>query len=221
MTSTEYLIEVVTESINFLTTDNINFDKGILFASSRYYTSIPQAKNLSISFTITFVGLVLNSLIFKYYWRVKTEIAVYIKTFAAFDMFLLLYQFIMQLIVHSSFIAYWLLLRILQGFNVCAAFLLVGPLFLALDRFLIVAFPHKFKLYETRMRILKIVLFVVTLGTRVGHVLSAEARDVSTLLVSVNLLLQLLACGTLYLFIVARVVISQRKLKTHRSTANT
>ena len=94
--------------------------------------------------------------------------------------------------------------------------MMLGPLFLALDRFLIVALPHKFQLYETKMRIFKFVIFSLTFFCGLTGLFPEEIIRFFIVLAIANLVAQFLACIGLYTFIVARVVMSERKMNKHR-----
>ena len=84
------------------------------------------------------------------------------------------------------------------------------------NRFLIVALPHKFQLYETKMRIFKFLIFSLTFFCGLTGLFPEDIIQFFIVLAMVNLVAQFLACIGLYTFIVARVVMSERKMNKHR-----
>ena len=213
--------DFVTEFFSFdLATGKSSYfrgEKDDLVFDSAFYTEIPTINEFVMLSSVIFIGLALNAAILRFYWELKGDIAVYVRAFAIFDIFMILYQGCMrlaQLFLASNVI---LNLRIIQGLNVIVCFVMTGPLFLALDRVLIVAFPHKFKLYLTKMRICKCIWLTVSFCTGLNAVFSGTVKIVLIALTSVNLLLQLLTCIGLYTFIVVRVKRSQKRMKAHRN----
>ena len=135
-------LDVITEKALSYSREEYHF----AFATS-IYTDIPEVNEYFILSSVTILGLVLNAVILRSYWNIRGDIALYIRAFAIFDIFMILYQGCMrsaQLFLTSYAALIW---YITVGFSLIASLVMIGPLFLALDRFLIVAFPHKFQLY--------------------------------------------------------------------------
>ena len=99
--------------------------------------------------------------------------------------------------------------------------LTLGTLFLALDRFLVVTFPHNFQLHEKKLRIFKVILTLVAMFFyslfTVGRLLEIQ---ILISLASLNFLVFLLANIVLYVVIVVKIVQNERKMKAHRNTGN-
>ena len=185
---------------------------------SYLFGEIPTIHDLVIMSVLTVIGMAFSTLILRIYWSVKNNIVAYIKALAVFDMFTIVYLAILrpvQIFCGPEVVGAYNI-----GFTVIANHMILGSLFLALDRFLIVAFPHKFKLYKTKMRIFKIVIFAETLFSSLGWFLPGSLLIYFIALASVNLVLQFLACIGLYTFIVVRVILSERQMTKHRHVGN-
>ena len=185
------------------------------------FSQIPEAHQLAMAVIVLVVGLVLNSIIFRCYFRVKSSIARYIRVFAVFDIFVIL-DAVSIWIVPLYFESEKTLLRVLNLImTVTINYSMLGPLFLALDRFLIVSFPHNFQLHEKKMRGFKIALFLLTVvlsSFNLFVVIQGLDRRLVTIIVT-NFTLQFLACVVLYVIIVVKIVTSERKMKDSRHMA--
>ena len=97
---------------------------------------------------------------------------------------------------------------------------MLPTLFLALDRSLIVALPHKFQLHERKMFLVK--LFIGIYTSLVSFGVGATLAQVSWLigLSSLNVMLQFLACLVLYTIIVVRILVSDRQMSSNRHNGN-
>ena len=204
----------------FFVTDEINskwIDQAQDLETQEYldginlFHKLPILHDMITASLIFCVGLVLNTLILRCYWSVKTSTTV-------FDILTLVYIMFQRIIYNfyqsAALITVWKNIGLFIFTNI-----VIGPLFMALDRLLIVAFPHNFKTHEKKMRIVKYVIIIVqnalsgvwcwfsiTMGTKS---LGAEiAVAVSTTLFA----LQCLSCITLYGVIVCKVRTSSRKI---------
>ena len=150
-------VNFLTEVFQFEITDSGDFKKPQEDAfqqtyDSMFYTEIPLIQDITIFSIIVIIGLVLNALILRCYWKIRNDIALYIKAFAVFDILMLLYSTFMKIAQYFMASNLSLNVLILKGFNFMAIHIMIGPLFLALDCFLIVVFPHKFKLHQSSRR---------------------------------------------------------------------
>ena len=182
----------------------------------RFFLPIPLvAEIILLSLTLS-LGFVLNAIIFRCYFGVKSDVARYIRVLSVFDGFAVLVSVsarATEIVFFENQIAIDMLYN---GVNLGISFSMMGPLFLALDRFLIVWFPHNFQLYEKRMRRFKIVLFVVTLVLSLVLVIRFEFRIIFVAMTSVWLFLQFISCTILYAVISVKIFISERKMNEHR-----
>ena len=187
-------------------------DVNDLFAG---YKPVPLVQGLVITCIIFALNILQNSTIFKLYYPVKTDLALYIKVLAAYD-------FVtgcvsagcrLVLLVNPSNITAILALNAV--FDILLGHAMLGPLFLALDRFLVVVFPHKFQLYEKKMRIFKVVLVLFASSSAIGWLFNDW--NLVLMMLSINLMVHFVGCLILYSIIVACILISARKMKAHIS----
>ena len=120
-----------------------------------YYDPIDPVAGVITAFVIFCVGLVLNALILRCYWSVKTSTAVYIRALASIDICVLSFMLFRTYFLHFPTESRLDLISETLG-NFVAVVNVLGPLYLALDRGLIVMLPHSFKKHEKNMRIAKI-----------------------------------------------------------------
>ena len=221
------------ESCGFITTegfdgktvgDDVNI-ADVMTVDTDYclFTSIPSLNDAILIILIVFVGFVLNSIIIRCYWNSKSSTAIYIRAFAAYDLCVLSLapNFLIDLFFPNMKPFFKILKGILGGFAI------IGPLFLALDRFLVVAFPHKFKKYEKSMKIAKGSIFSITLVTKGVAEITAVAIGYDNRMVEIFffvfrpiLAAQFVTCVVLYVIIIVKIVTSERKMAKHRHVAN-
>ena len=108
-----------------------------------------------------------------------------------------------------------------KGFgNLLANVNVLGPLFMALDRILIIAFPHSFKKHEKKMRFAKIIWATIQGSYIIGSFVLKFFFDVSLVeIIAFRLfwvmifVLQILLCVALYAVIVCKVRAAARKVQ--------
>ena len=171
---------------------------------------------MAIRISIFVLGLILNLIILVCYFRTKSDIARYIRIFAVFDI----------AVLTTSIVAFaWLNtfpenMEVFQYLKNCLNFLIAHsmlcPLFLALDRVLIVSFPHNFWLHERKMRVFKICLLVCTSLVSALFLVSGGVLKVLAMVNILNFFLQFLACLVIYAIIVGKIIASDRKMKNSR-----
>ena len=152
--STQYIISDITDEY-FVNEDMVKKCTDKIPKTYFMYYPIDVSHDVVITSIIFCVGLVLNTLNLRLYWRVKTSTAVYIRGMAFIDVCVIIY------VLLRTFLQYFPsepVLYIISGAlgNFAAVVNVLAPLFMALDRILIVAFPHSFKKHEKNMRIAKI-----------------------------------------------------------------
>ena len=111
--------------------------------------------------------------------------------------------------------------------NVVAALYNFGPLFLAMDRCLVVAFPHNFREKEGKLRVAKGVMVVVVAMLSLTFSMVFGFGDpewtmtgVLGMLAGLAAILQIIAIVGLYTVIVTKVVMSDRNMKSSRHLGN-
>ena len=148
------------------------------------FSEIEGIHELVMILLVFVIGIVINSIIFRCYFCVKSDIARYIRAFALFDMFSIAISLSARLVVlyaaSQTYIKRVLLTTSLQ----CVNYSMLGPLFLALDRFLIVSFPHNFQLHERKMRRFKIAVLLVTVALSSVFIFDSSQRDANRLYLS-------------------------------------
>ena len=176
-----------------------------------------------IASVICCVGLVLNALILRCYWSVKTSTAVYIRVLAVYDCISLL-ELVgsrMLKLYHISPDSVLEKVRSLIVYQlVCNSVL--GPLFIALDRIIIVCNPHSFKKYEKKLRVAKCLIALVNIVLILALFVTkfTSTNETSKLVVIMTRVLfssifalQWLTCVALYAVIVLKIRASTRKVQ--------
>ena len=224
---TEEMTEVHTEedlgdSVNLLPENEGPEQK----SETQYFTPVKMVEETAIYFSLLTIGLVLNSIILRCYWKEKSATSTYFRAFAVFDMLALMiglaYQVIYIFEIGNPIMTS--VSRIMQ--NLVADLYNFGPLFLALDRIMVVAFPHKFREYEGKMRFGKRCLFfgMVALSLPLSASLIIDPTSIVTrtlrAVVILVVFIQILAIVVLYTAIVMKVMTSDRKMKSSRHVGN-
>ena len=228
------IFEVSSETVDFEMSTNIwhqlhqtKLDPTQSPFTDLLYSPINPIHEAIFGSVIFCVGLVLNALILRCYWSVKTSTAVYIRVLAWFDITALTTSLIIQVLLallENNLVVILAELIIEGQFIVLSVF---GPLFMALDRILIVAFPHSFKTHEKKMRIFKIVLATFQSSVTVLYFVFLGLFGTASLLPQVTLYagsttfwLECLASVFLYAVIVWKIRKSSRKVQPAYQTGN-
>ena len=190
------------------------------------FTAVPRQQELALVAVIVLLGFMLNITILCCYWHNKTCTSVYIRALAIYDMSVLAGLVVSRVLPTAlpgnvTAIKIARIVRISLG-----AFYMVGPLFLAIDRTLVVAYPLSFHRHEKSVRVLKLfiltVIFTVNLLALIfliGLEYDGSVRVAFLLLLVVVFLLQLMACIVLYTIIIVKLNRAKRKIKQHRHTS--
>ena len=204
--------------------DDVNMDDVMTVeAEFNLFTSLPFVEDAVAISLIAFLGFILNSTILLCYKRSRSSTAVYIKAFAAYDICVLglAPHFLFEIFTPS-------ISRVIQALKgMLGGFAIMGPLFLALDRFLVVVFPHKFRNYEKYMKIGKIIVFALTLVTVASAETTAAVTGYESRLTGIFFAIfrpilgaQFMTCVVLYAIIIVKIVTSERKMAKHRHVTN-
>ena len=149
----------------------------------------------------------------------------YYRAFSVIDMLSLMVVIIRQICVflwpaRSTDLALAVVYRLMATlYNFC-------PLFLAMDRCLIVSFPHNFCKYERRMRLAKRgTIFVVATLIFTSALIALGEQTTTAILIHhgisiATLVLQIVGIVGLYCIIIAKVLRSDQEMKKNRHIGN-
>ena len=187
------------------------------------FTAVPLQQELALVAVIVLLGFMLNIAILCGYWHNKTCTSVYIRALAIYDMSVLA-GLVLSRVLPTALPGNVTVFKLTQSISISlGAFYLVGPLFLALDRILVVVFPLSFHLHKKSMRVLKVciltIIFTANLLAQI-FLTGLEYDDTVAivfhwLLFSV-FLLQFVVCIVLYTTIIIQLVKSTRKIEAYR-----
>ena len=179
---------------------------------------IPVLHDLIIRVSIFVLTFLLNLIIFCCYFRNKSDIAKYIRVFAVFDCAAVLVNSLAR-VLQALGSDYETVGNVFyDSFTFLLSYSMLGPLFLALDRFLIVSFPHNFQLHERKMRRFKIALFslVFVLSWRAFMPMPKILVIITLGVLSTLLAVQFLGCIVLYTIIVVKLRLNDSRMKNSR-----
>ena len=159
----ETLVSFHDDGVNQLVTSQDGFDPWLVRMHNRF-AEISFVDAVAISCSIACLSLFLNSFVVVFYRKMKTSTRPYILLLAALDCI-----FVLVVLLPNPVIALMYdspaktVLKTLRYYAATSLFTLyLNPTFyLALDRFIAVFFPHKFKVLAPKMRPLKVGLFVM------------------------------------------------------------
>ena len=210
---------VLLESFTFDKQNKKEYENQVLLDENILYHDVDPVYDVITASVIFCVGLVLNALILRCYWSVKTSTAVYIRVLAVYDMAAVLYLLgyrtsVGVFNISSAALTVWMCIG-----NFVALNSMLGPLFIAIDRFVLVLFPHNFTKYSRKIRCAKIFwIFFLNLASLVRFLVVRFVDNNVLLKIFLNIfsslvfLIQCLVCVALYAFIVFKVRKSQRRI---------
>ena len=189
-----------------------------------HYLDVPPTHTIVIVSSIMLVGFILNATILRCYWRSTTSTSVYIRVLAVYDICVLVALGVGKSLLVFDSLHHEVSEKIAQA--ICTSlgnFYLVGPLFLAMDRVLVVAFPLEYRQHERTVRLVKFciigsILVVITLA----HIFitGLQHHNIFTTLISAvmtgHLFLQFLACIVLYSIIIVKIKMQEQSMAQHR-----
>ena len=186
------------------------------------FPALSIVEDTAMALFIFSLGILLNSIILRCYWTEKHAISIYLKAFAVTDIACLLFMVIRRvcLIIWAGDEKLDIFIDVVTGLT--TSMYGFGPLFLAMDRCLIVAFPHNFREHEGKLRVAKgsmVILMALLSVTTAVSVRLNPALIATMVLVGLYffaLFLQILAIIALYTTIVVKILMSDRKMKSSR-----
>ena len=131
------------------------------FYINQMYTPIPQWHTITIIVCIYVIGCFVNALVLRIYWRLESSNRLYVLAMALQDLFCLHFVLlppIFRMLAPTDHIRdVFYILRAISGFVYFNTYL-IAPLYLAIDRFVAVMFPHKVHIILPKLRPIKIVV---------------------------------------------------------------
>lgn len=223
--STEFFEWNDDEQLNF---DAADFESQEKFSINSFFAPIPRWQRICIPLAIILVGFPLNSVILKVYWKLKSGNRVYVIAMAVLDMLGLCVSLLLRMLF-VFFEGQQNVLYAMQSVQFVFTSLNINlymcvPLFLALDRFYAVAFPHKLESARKKLRRWKIVI-VVTTSLVTGFFILADfvlkdhgkAAITAASLFLTSLALRVIAALVLYIVIAVKVYTSNKKMQGNRT----
>ena len=217
---TEETMEIATQEFNWKLSEAFDQNE---YHNTGTFIPITFVEDTAMAIFIFLLGNLLNIIILRSYWREKSATSTYIRAFAVIDMLS-----VALMLTRRVFLFAWAnqidvifvndVLSTLFGglYN-------FGPMFLAMDRCLVVAFPYNFREKEGKLRAAKGCMILAF--TMMGLALSILYRfgdSVSTAITFLGMLagfvslLQIFVIIVLYAAIVVKVLKSDRKMKDSR-----
>ena len=187
-----------------------------------FYREIPIEAEWAITVVVFIFGNLLNVLVVQFYRKVKSSIRPYVLFLAFIDLvsisFIMMPRIVLRYLpVGTTLYVVRILLYALMllFYNVQ----MYGPLFLALDRFLVVSFPHNFRDKQKFAKIPIVVLPTLHVITSICVVILqvfADSTSMTFFLVS-NLnncfkMIQIFGCLSLYAIVVVKIMLNERKM---------
>ena len=194
---------------------------------SYLFLEIPPLHLLVIAICQILISIILNFFVLRYYWRVRDSTRPYILSLVALDSFTMLFALLpMSLVFYmrSEAQASFIILNFTNSFTRFVSITYLYPsLFLALDRFLAVQYPHKFRVLAPKLKRVKLAFVLCTFVYGIITGVLQMFFSVNSLMYviggSLNILVilsQLLGSIVLYSLTAYRVLKSGRKMAENR-----
>ena len=188
---------------------------------------IPVTDAIVITVIVILLIIISNLLVLIYYRKSKTSNRPYVLALVVLDFVSILFVPPMELIfMYKHDAAYINFANIrLEIVNWVYLFYLVPSFFLAVDRFMAVFFPHKFKLWLKKIRNFKIVAFVVycgfVLGFRVTYLIDSDLTIVFSATVSFCLFIVIvLGSFAMYIAMYVNLIRTAKSMKAMQMAGN-
>ena len=218
------LLELVTQIVGDVSTEDEVFEFWTTDESAGsdvlggYPSSsvLPFIEEVILNVVVFCVILSLNLIIVRCYWKETSLISVYIRWFACIDVILVKFFMIMRMsiLMYDGMLVVTIFYKLM---NTVGSSYMLGPLFLALDRALMVVFPLNADLHWSKMRLFKVVLVLMCLVPNLLSLFVSGGFVVVLIYFAMaNSVLQLVSCVGLYLFIFIKVVRADRSMKESR-----
>ena len=202
---------------------NVHFDE-IMIEMYGNFKPVPLIHVIPIQAVIIFLSVFFNTLVAMYYRKAKTSNRPYVLALVVLDFVCVLFVVPVKLVtslVDGSHVMEMIRLDI----TFWVYLLYVTPsFFLAVDRFMAVFFPHKFKLWSKKIRNFKIVFFVIycalVLAFTVSYLLGPGLMIIFGLMVAfIMLIVIVLGSFAMYIAIYVKLVRARKSMKEMQSGA--
>ena len=240
--STESLLDFVSESLltSFTFTSDPESVGGELMVAHEvsdvragrwlFFTEIPPVHSTVIWLVLLALTLSLNPIVWWHYYGVKSSNRPYVLAFVVLDVGSAVFAMIPGVIKENVVNVEILPIAIFYAPNtwgaVNAAVYLYPSLFLALDRFLAVYFPHKFREMSVKTRVFKIVMVSLSVMNSIGLILSESFLGYTSIVFLISLLihwfliaLELVLSVVIYAAIVVKIVRSSQKFSGNKHSS--
>ena len=194
----------------------------------KFFKPAPTWQHILAIWLIVVTGWVMNSLIIKIYWRMRTTNRIYVLAMALLDLIALTFVLLPRFVIF--FLGQSLVSDVIEFARYALANLIFTlymllPLFLALDRFVAVSYPHKMKDQLQRIRPFKMGLVIycfVQFGAGLSTELMFGIESIWFVAVQMHnimaLFLEVIGSLILYVMVAVKVMISRKKMVKHRSS---
>ena len=204
---------------------NVDFDE-IMIEMYGNFKPVPLIHVIPIHAVILVVCVLCNTLVAMYYRKAKTSNRPYVLALVVLDfvgvLFIVPTVLVTQLVKGTG-----VLEMIRYEVGMWVYILYVTPsFFLAVDRFMAVFFPHKFKLWSKKIRNFKIVAFVVysvlVLAFRVTDFVGSDLSLVFGLMVSFKMIILIvLGSFAMYIAIYVKLARARKNMEAMQSGGKT
>ena len=207
-------VSVSSQSIESFVSDLESFNSNAENGFSSIFAEIPFWTDFSIRLSIMSLIIVLNAFIIRYYSKDGGSICSYVLALALLDLAVAsttIVTFLLQLI-DNEFLYFWVGIA---RFSVSLAVFnmyLYPSLFLALDRCIAVAFPHKVFSVSRKIRPVKFILVALNISASIPHILAELKLATELAIIITNLVtlaffcIQLFGCLALYCTVVVLLI---------------
>ena len=221
LSSTEDSLKLVHDSLKLDNNSHVSEDSGNLNYES-IFERLPFWIDSVISLSLWSIAIVLNAFVVRHYWKEKESTnRLYVLALALIDLSFTVFNifaFLIQFYVKRFLCTFYAIARFTSGVVVYSLYL-YPSLFLAVDRFIAVAFPHKVKDIAPKTRIFKLVVIVLNIFSVIarlsfGYILGEESSIVfiTNILTLFFIFIQLFGCVIFYTTIVIILIRSSKAI---------
>ena len=194
-------------------------------------TKIPASHQIAITCSFVILTVFLNSLVLKHYFRLKEITRPYILALVGFDfvsVFFGLIPFtILNFVTHDVHVFHAFFAICMTSLSFTFGLYLYPSLFLAVDRFVVVLFPLKFRELTGKVRCFKAVLFAIQFLISIGDsytmlvygLHSVPSLFLKSMSIFINIIV-LLALTIMYTTMVVMIIKTSRQMATSRQQGN-
>ena len=191
------------------------------------FEPIPLVDAIVITVVVIVLTIFFNTLVALYYGKAKTSNRPYVLALVVLDFVCVLFvmpAIYVHVLAESSPFTVGLEHARTEVGNWVYLLYLMPSFFLAVDRFMAVFFPHKFKLWSKKIRNFKIVIFIIfcliILVFRVADLTDSSFKTVTSLLIAVELIVVTLGSFAMYIAIYVNLVRARKNMEAMQTVGN-